>query len=195
MAFTAASVPVFLSAPASATLGQKIEDSDRYSAGISVMQSGELSGPPVEPPAADSGLDTSPQAPPLWEQRGALLQDAVSDMGLGEQVVTLLGPEAEVTVGNSTAEPVRLLSRTGFEDHVDVIARDGEGADREHDGRRAGRRTRRHRRGGGRRPLRRGRGGGIYRSLVERPFPRPYWIGLSAQIYPGAAGFAAPLRS
>ena len=198
LALTISSFPVFVSSSETATLAEGIEQTNRFGAGVTIIQ-----GDAFEPPRRVrdefeefTGLDLSPEAPPTWEQRTKLVDDGLGRVEhLGDVVTTVGGPNVDVVVpGGDEAYPIHLMDRTGFQEHVEVVdTADVEGiwiADTTASGLKAeagddivvftseGRR---------RLPVE-----GIYEALVKRPQATPYWSSLFNQIYPNQPSFPEP---
>lgn len=108
LGFTVASRPILIAGAAAAAQASAIEDGCPFLVGLKV-------GRPAVFGLERRGL-------PTMESVGNALDAAVEPVRpLGQRVVTVFVGSAGVGQGR-TATPVQVIARTGFEDHVDVVA-------------------------------------------------------------------------
>jgi putative ABC transport system permease protein len=184
LTLAAAAGPLFVSAAASAAVGDELRRLTPFGAGAYIRVTG-----PVAPEQVEALGD------PTFAERTAALEEATADFpGRGGLVATILGPEFDVSgaLGGADLE-VRLLARTGALEHVQRLdGGDGPGlwvADTvaEQLGLRPGDRVRLG-------PD--ARGGtvavpvaGLYRSLANQP-RTPFWRSLENEIHPAPPAYA-----
>jgi len=184
LALAAAASPLFVSASASAAVGDELDRLTPFGAGVYATMTG-----PVAPD------DVEAAGNPTFAERTAALEDATADMPhLGGIVSTVVGPEIAAAGEGRDDLGVRLLARTDALDHVTTLDGGGEGvwiADTtaEELGLRPGD------------ELRLGLGttprdatvrvAGVYRALFLEPHT-PYWRSLEPDIYPQPPEFGTP---
>ena len=184
LALAAAASPLFVSASASAAVGDELERLTPFGAGAYARLTG-----PVAP------ADVEATGNPTFAERTAGLEDATADMPhLGGVVSTVVAPEVAAAGEGRNDLGVRLLARTDALDHVTRLDGGGEGvwiADTtaEELGIRPGD------------ELRLGLGttprdatvrvAGVYRALFLEPHT-PYWRSLEPDIYPQPPEFTTP---
>jgi putative ABC transport system permease protein len=184
LALAAAASPLFVSASASAAVGDELDRLTLFGAGVYATMTG-----PVAPD------DVEAAGNPTFAERTAALEDATVDTPhLGGIVSTILGPEISAAGEGRDDLGVRLLARTDALDHVTKVEGGGEGvwiADTtaEELGIRPGD------------ELRLGLGttprdatvrvAGVYRALFLDPHT-PYWRSLETDIYPQPPEFGTP---
>ena len=184
LALAAAASPLFVSASASAAVGDELDRLTPFGAGVYATMTG-----PVAPD------DVEAAGNPTFAERTGALEDATADTPhLGGIVSTILGPEISAAGEGRDDLGVRLLARTDALDHVTKLEGGGEGvwiadSTAEELGIRPGD------------ELRLGLGttprdatvrvAGVYRALFLDPHT-PYWRSLETDIYPQPPEFGTP---
>ncbi len=114
LGLAAASRPMFVSSAASGSLAGDIEDGCRFSTGLTLERNAAF-GPPSEDAPTVVGYDVA----------DAAIADAVRGIDDVDRLVTVFGPlvRAENPANEAAPLQMRMLSRTGFEDHLEVIDR------------------------------------------------------------------------
>ncbi|HET9545267.1 MAG TPA: hypothetical protein VFO88_06795, partial [Gaiellaceae bacterium] len=187
LTLAAAAGPLFVSASASAAVGDELRRLTPFGAGAYVRVTG-----PVAPEQVEAFGD------PTFAERTAALGEATEDLpGRGGIVATILGPELDATGpadGAGADLEVRLLARTGALEHVRLLeGGDGPGlwlADTvaEQLGLEPGDRVLLGPDASGGTvsvPV-----AGLYRSLANEP-RTPFWRSLESQIHPAPPAYAA----
>ncbi|HSJ95367.1 MAG TPA: hypothetical protein VK896_15155, partial [Gaiellaceae bacterium] len=187
LTLAAAAGPLFVSASASAAVGDELRRLTPFGAGAYVRVTG-----PVAPEQVEAFGD------PTFAERTAALEEATEDLpGRGGIVATILGPELDATGpadGAGADLEVRLLARTGALEHVRRLeGGDGPGlwlADTvaEQLGLEPGDRVLLGPDASGGRvavPV-----AGLYRSLANEP-RTPFWRSLESEIHPAPPAYAA----
>jgi putative ABC transport system permease protein len=115
LAVTSAAGPLFVASAESETIASLVGEQSRWDTGLDVVVYGRFEGTVT----ADSDVT----AIDAIEQRDAFLQGLVEGTpGVGARVLTEVGSEATITTAAGSSElPGRLVSRTGFLDHVQVV--------------------------------------------------------------------------
>lgn len=117
LAVASAAGPVFVSSAGTAILRTEIERGSRWDAGLKVLAYGRLGGTAAGEPTL-SGQD-------LLRERDAFLREATEGIpGLQPAVLTILGSEVTLSVAGAPGASVRsrLLFRTGYRSHVELLA-------------------------------------------------------------------------
>jgi putative ABC transport system permease protein len=185
LALAAAAGPLFVSASASAAVGDELRRLTGFGAGAYVRVTG-----PVAP------ADVQAVGDPTLVERTRLLERTTAGWpGVGGVVATVLAPEVAAAGASGDGElEVRLLARTGALDHVERLQGGGSGlwlADTTAEQLRLVPGDR----------VRLGLGttertvavrvAGLYRTLARAP-RTPFWRSLEGEIYPAPPAFATP---
>ncbi len=185
LALAAAAGPLFVSASASAAVGDELRRLTGFGAGAYVRVTG-----PVAP------ADVQAAGDPTFVERTRLLERTTAGLrGVGSVVATVLAPEVAAAGASGDGElEVRLLARTGALDHVEQLQGGGSGlwlADTAAEQLRLVPGDR----------VRLGLGttertvavrvAGLYRTLALAP-RTPFWRSLEGEIYSAPPAFATP---
>jgi hypothetical protein len=198
LALATASYPLFISAAESDALADSVRGASRFGVGITVTQGDSYILDKHDPRVFfDRGPRVGEVGDPTWVARSEILERHLDDIeNLGDPVMTILGPTVTVTkTGHAAPLQVRLLSKTGWPEHVVQIEGDPEGegiwmADTIADtlGARVGDDVVFSSQG----VERSVKVAGIYRALVKSAYATPYWGSLIQQIYPQLLGDPEP---
>jgi hypothetical protein len=201
LALATASYPLFISAAESDALDSSIQGASRFGVGIAVTQGDTYvlsrDDPRIRFLNIVNGDSIGEVGDYTWEARSEILERHLGDIEeLGDQVMTILGPTVSVTgKAEDTSLQIRLLSKTGWPEHVkqvegdpsadgvwladtiaqtlevgvgDEIVLDSQGIERSL------------------------KVAGIYEALVKSANASPYWGSLINQIYPQLQGDPEP---